>query len=120
MSYQNRIVEGESNSPFTNIKIKGTDLSVSYVLRRMSEGVTIEELLIEYSELKIEDVLASLKFASEVLSAMTYKNSLSLISKSVKKSKEAANKLRAYADDIRSGKTSLPSFMFPNEDSNSS
>lgn len=45
--------------------IKGTRLSVQFILELMSDGLTIEEIIEEYQGLKREDVMACLFYASE-------------------------------------------------------
>ena len=45
--------------------IKGTRLTVQFILELMSDGLTIEEIIDEYQGLKREDVIACLCYASE-------------------------------------------------------
>jgi uncharacterized protein (DUF433 family) len=47
--------------------IKGTRLTVHYILSLLASGMTIEEILDEYEGLEREDILACIAFASEVL-----------------------------------------------------
>ncbi len=47
--------------------IKGTRLTVEYILGLLASGLTIEEVLDEYPGLKKDDVLACLLFASKTL-----------------------------------------------------
>jgi len=47
--------------------IKGTRISVEFILELMSSGMSIEEILKEYSHLKREDILAALDYATRVL-----------------------------------------------------
>ena len=47
--------------------IKGTRISVEFILELMSSGMTIEDILKEYSQLKKEDILSSLRYAISVL-----------------------------------------------------
>lgn len=47
--------------------IKGTRLTVQYILGLMAQGATVEEILAEYPGLTREDVLACLLFAAEAL-----------------------------------------------------
>ena len=47
--------------------IKGTRLSVPFILNLLAKGLPIEEILEEYSGLEREDVLACLIFASETV-----------------------------------------------------
>lgn len=47
--------------------IKGTRLTVQYILGLLAHGATVEEILEEYEGLSREDILACLQFATEVL-----------------------------------------------------
>lgn len=48
--------------------IKGTRLTVELILRKLSEGMTIEELLEAYPHLTKEDILAALSYSADVIS----------------------------------------------------
>jgi len=47
--------------------IKGTRLSVQFILGLMASGADFEKILDEYKGIEKEDILACLKFASESL-----------------------------------------------------
>lgn len=47
--------------------IAGTRISVETVLRRISLGMSADEVAAEYPELQTEDVLAAVAYAAEVL-----------------------------------------------------
>jgi uncharacterized protein (DUF433 family) len=47
--------------------IRGTRMSVEFILDLLANGWTIEEILENYPQLKKEDVIAALKYAAEVL-----------------------------------------------------
>jgi uncharacterized protein (DUF433 family) len=47
--------------------IRGTRMSVEFILDLLANGWTIEEILENYPQLKKEDVIAALKYADEVL-----------------------------------------------------
>ena len=52
--------------------IKGTRLTVQYILNLLAHGATIDEILSEYHGLTKEDVLACLLYASETLEYYIY------------------------------------------------
>lgn len=52
--------------------IKGTRLSVQYILGLLSSGTTMEEIIKEYKGLTKEDIMACLFFASEALESNTF------------------------------------------------
>ena len=47
--------------------IKGTRISVEFVIGLLGQGWTAEQVLEEYDHLKLEDIQACLSYASEVL-----------------------------------------------------
>ncbi|MEK6903916.1 MAG: DUF433 domain-containing protein [Nanoarchaeota archaeon] len=47
--------------------IKGTRISVEFVLELLSSGMSVEDILKEYPHLKKEDILAALSYATKVL-----------------------------------------------------
>jgi uncharacterized protein (DUF433 family) len=47
--------------------IRGTRLTVEYILNLLAHGATIDEILQEYKGLAREDILACLLYASETL-----------------------------------------------------
>ncbi len=49
--------------------IKGTRITVETILRKLSEGMTIEEFLKAYPHLTKEDIFAVLEYAADVISA---------------------------------------------------
>ena len=48
--------------------IRGTRLTVEFILNLLAHGATIPEILDEYNDLKLEDIQACLLFARESLS----------------------------------------------------
>lgn len=47
--------------------IRGTRITVELILRKLSEGMTIEELLVAYPHLTKDDVFASLSYSADVI-----------------------------------------------------
>ncbi len=52
--------------------IKGTRLSVEYILNLLAHGSTVEEIVDEYEGLSPEDIKACLLFASQSLSSAAF------------------------------------------------
>jgi uncharacterized protein (DUF433 family) len=48
--------------------IKGTRITVEQLLRKMSEGASVSDLLAAYPHLEREDVLAALSYGADVIS----------------------------------------------------
>ena len=68
MSYEllNRITT-DSGVMLGKPVIKGTRLTVEYILRLLSRGMTVEGIVQEYSGLTEEDIRACLLFATKAL-----------------------------------------------------
>ena len=49
--------------------IKGTRISVDFVIGLLGQGWTVEQLLTEYGHLERQDILACLSYASEALAS---------------------------------------------------
>ncbi|MEK6964194.1 MAG: DUF433 domain-containing protein [Nanoarchaeota archaeon] len=47
--------------------VKGTRISVEFIMELLSTGMTTEKILKEYPHLKEEDVLAALEYATRTL-----------------------------------------------------
>lgn len=47
--------------------IKGTRITVELILRKMSEGAKIEDILLMYPHITADGILACLMYASEVI-----------------------------------------------------
>ena len=52
--------------------IKGTRLTVQYILGRLAQGATVAEITQEYDGLTVEDVQACLVFATAALESMSF------------------------------------------------
>jgi uncharacterized protein (DUF433 family) len=52
--------------------IKGTRLTVQYILGLLAHGATVDEILQEYEGLTQQDILACLLFATETLDSTTF------------------------------------------------
>lgn len=51
--------------------IKGTRLTVEYILNLLAHGATMPEILDEYHDLESDDILACLLYAAKALEPMT-------------------------------------------------
>jgi uncharacterized protein (DUF433 family) len=52
--------------------IRGTRLTVQYILGLLAHGATVDEILHEYDGLTKEDILACLEYASKTLENTTF------------------------------------------------
>jgi uncharacterized protein (DUF433 family) len=47
--------------------IKGTRITVEHILRKLSGGMTIDEIIVDHPHLKQEDIFAAQEFAADYL-----------------------------------------------------
>lgn len=66
MDYHNRIT-ADPNVMLGKPIIKGTRITVELVLRKLSEGMTVDALLEAYPNLAKDDVLAALSYSVDVI-----------------------------------------------------
>jgi uncharacterized protein (DUF433 family) len=52
--------------------IRGTRLTVEYILNLLAHGATVDEILNEYDGLKMEDIRACMLFASKTLAEPSF------------------------------------------------
>ena len=52
--------------------IKGTRLTVQFILNLLAQGMTTKEIMAEYKNVSKEDILACLTFASKALESTTF------------------------------------------------
>jgi uncharacterized protein (DUF433 family) len=67
MDYRERVV-CNSGIMLGKPVIKGTRITVEIVLRRLSEGDDIEQIISSYPNLTKEDILAVLSYSADVIS----------------------------------------------------
>lgn len=48
--------------------IKGTRIPVDAIIRRLAEGMTVEEILEDYPNLHLQDIKAALEYGAKVVS----------------------------------------------------
>ena len=70
MNYREHI-ESNPNILLGKPVIKGTRIGVDLIIQKLSEGATNQQLLEAYPSLIVENILASLAYASEVISNET-------------------------------------------------
>ena len=51
--------------------IKGTRIPVDIILRQVAQGMTIEEILEDYPQLKKDDIKAALMYCAEIIEGET-------------------------------------------------
>lgn len=66
MNYTDRVVTNPAIMLGKPV-IKGTRITVELILRKLSEGMSIEQLLASYQHLSREDILAALTYASDLI-----------------------------------------------------
>ena len=67
MNYKERI-KSDANIMLGKPVIEGTRIPVELILRKLSEGITQDELISGYPNLTKDDILAALSYSADVLS----------------------------------------------------
>ena len=73
MDYRDKTVS-DFNIMLGKPVIKGTRITVEVLLRKLSQGASIKEILSMYDQLKEEDIYAALTYASDVISNEEFVN----------------------------------------------
>ena len=60
-------IESKPNVMFGKPVIKNTRITVEHVLRKLSGGMTIEEIIADHPHIKREDIFAVQEFAADYL-----------------------------------------------------
>ncbi len=66
MNYANRVIINPDIMLGKPV-IKGTRVTVELILRKLAEGMTIDQMLTTYTHLSKEDVYAALTYASDLI-----------------------------------------------------
>lgn len=66
MEYKDRIT-ANPNVMLGKPCIKGTRITVEFIIRRLSEGMPMDEFTQEFSHITHDDVLAALAYSADVL-----------------------------------------------------
>ena len=64
-------IESNSSVMLGKPVIKGTRITVALILKKLSEGATLEQLMAAYPALSVEAISAALAYASDVISNET-------------------------------------------------
>ena len=67
MQYQDRITSSQEVLLGKPV-IRGTRIAVEIILRKLSEGMSVEEISAAYPGLKREDIFACLSYSADVIS----------------------------------------------------
>ena len=67
MDYEERITS-DPDIMLGKPVIKGTRITIELILRKLSEGMVIEELLKAYPHLTKEDIFSALSYSADVIS----------------------------------------------------
>ena len=57
----------DPNIMFGKPVIKGTRITIEHILRKLSGGMTIDEIIVDHPHLKQEDIFAAQEFAADFL-----------------------------------------------------
>jgi len=66
MNYSNKIIANPEVMLGKPV-IKGTRITVELILRKLSDGMTVDQMIVSYPHLSKEDVYAALTYASDLI-----------------------------------------------------
>jgi len=91
MSYEDKL---ETNQHGTLV-IQGTEISVVRILRMLSEGNSVNDVMKVHQEISIDNIYSCLEYATELVIINGYKKASQAIKESIKKRYVLAEKTRA-------------------------
>jgi len=94
MKYENNIETNKHGTPI----IKGTETAVHEILRLLSEGITVDEVIRTHPKLSAQDIFACLEFATELVIVYDFKKSSKKINEHFKERHALADRIRAMKD----------------------
>ncbi len=95
MKYENNIEANKYGTP----SIKGTETAVHEILRLLSEGNSVVEVISTHPKLSIQDIFACLEYATELVIVNDFKKSSKKINEHFKERHALAIRLRAIMKD---------------------
>jgi len=94
MNYAEGIEQSENAFRYGNILIKGTKSSVGTIIRELSNGVLVEDILNSRPEISKKDILNCLIYAAELVDAIDFKKATKAIDANIERRKALAHKIR--------------------------
>lgn len=70
MDYKD-FIESRSDLMLGKPVVKGTRITIEFILKKLSEGATVQQLMTGYPSLSQESILAAISYASDVISTET-------------------------------------------------
>ncbi len=95
MKLAERLLAGKGDALYTEVLIRGKNISVREIIRLLANGSTETEILEKFPNLTKEDILLCYEYAFELIGAIEYKNAISLIEKVVIKRNAMVARLRS-------------------------
>ncbi|WP_395059155.1 DUF433 domain-containing protein [Flavobacterium sp.] len=96
MNLEDKLSAGKGDALYSEVLIKGKNVSVREILRLLAHGGggSEKEILQKFPELTKGDILTSYEYAFELIGAIEFKKAMSLIEKVVIKRNAMVEKIR--------------------------
>ncbi|WP_396192433.1 DUF433 domain-containing protein [Flavobacterium sp.] len=94
MSLEKKLEAGKGDLLYSEILIKGKNISVREILRQLAQGNSVQEIFEKNPELTQEDLITCYEYAYELIGAIEFKKGMSLINIVIKKREAFVAKLR--------------------------
>lgn len=93
---KSNFIAGKGDALYSEVLIKGTNISVREILRQLSTGKTYEEVLAANPDMTIADIHTCFEYAFQLVGAMDFKKALAAINVVDKKREKVLNKLDSF------------------------
>lgn len=91
---------GKGDIIYSEILIKGTNISIREVLRQLSLGKSFEEVLNAFPEMTIDDLHTCFEYAFELVAAFDLKKSMTAINRVIEKRNAVVKNLDKLIVDL--------------------
>jgi len=93
MNLEQKLIAGKGDALYSEVLLNGLNISVREVLRKLSQGKTIEEVLKENPGMTAYDMQTCFEYSFRLIGAIDFKKAMSAINKVNKKGDAFINKI---------------------------
>ena len=100
MSLEKKLEAGNGDFLYSEVLIKGKNISVREIIRQLAKGSSKQELFDNNPELTQDDLITCYEYAYELIGAIEFKKGITLINTVVQKREDFAEKLRSMKTNL--------------------
>ncbi len=102
MDIEKKLEEGKGDHVYSEILLKGTNISIREVLRELAHGKSVDEILKENPEITMANIQTCFEYAFELVGAINFRNATDAINVVVKKRQTIIDKLESLKINLDS------------------